>query len=149
MTLIAICGQIGSGKDTIAEYLVSHHSFHRVSFASSLKDSVSAIFGWDRMMLEGLSKDDREIRDEVDEWWAERLSIPNLTPRWVLQHWGTEVCRDGFHEDIWIASLENKLRKIEGDTVISDCRFPNELIAVKAMGGTIVQVQRGGCPTWH
>ena len=30
-----------------------------------------------------------------------------ITPRWVLQYWGTEVCRNNFHSDIWVASVEN------------------------------------------
>ena len=46
--IIGICGFIGSGKDTIADYLVNFHEFRRESFASSLKDAVSAVFGWDR-----------------------------------------------------------------------------------------------------
>jgi hypothetical protein len=33
--------------------------------------------------------------------------MPTLTPRWILQYWGTEVCRRAFHDDIWIAALEN------------------------------------------
>jgi hypothetical protein len=75
--------------------------------------------------------------------------MPNLTPRWVLQYWGTEVCRQGFHDDIWIASLENKLRNSRDNVVISDCRFPNEIAAIRNQGGTIVWVQRGELPSWH
>ena len=149
MTLIAVRGQIGSGKDTVAEYLVNYHGFHRESFANSLKDSVAAIFGWDRAMLEGLTSEARAEREEVDIWWSVRLGIQNLTPRWVLQHWGTEVCRHGFHDDIWIASLENKLRHITHDVVISDCRFPNEVAAIKAAGGRVIEIQRGPKPEWH
>ncbi len=51
--LIGLVGLIGSGKDTVAERLVSHHGFVRDSFAKSLKDAVSNIFSWDREMLEG------------------------------------------------------------------------------------------------
>lgn len=53
MAIIGITGLIGSGKDTIADYLITSHSFKRLSFASSLKDAVSAVFGWNRDMLEG------------------------------------------------------------------------------------------------
>jgi len=147
--IIGICGFIGSGKDTIADYLVNLHHFRRESFASTLKDAVAQVFGWDRMMLEGRTKQAREWREQVDPWWAQRLGIPHLTPRFILQQWGTEVCRKNFHDDIWIASLENKLRNSKDDVVISDCRFPNEIKAIKQAGGIVVRVVRGPEPEWY
>ena len=147
--IIGICGFIGSGKDTIADYLVNLHHFRRESFANTLKDAVAQVFGWDRTMLEGRTKQAREWREQVDPWWAERLGIPHLTPRFILQQWGTEVCRKNFHDDIWIASLENKLRNSKDDVVISDCRFPNEIRAIKQAGGIVVRVVRGPEPEWY
>jgi hypothetical protein len=147
--IIGICGFIGSGKDTIADYLVNFHEFRRDSFASTLKDAVAAVFGWDRELLEGRTKSAREWREQVDPWWANRLNMPHLTPRWILQHWGTEVCRTGFHDDMWIASLENKLRTSGDNIVISDCRFPNEIKAIKAAGGMVIRVKRGEDPSWY
>jgi hypothetical protein len=67
----------------------------------------------------------------------------------MLQHWGTEVCRKGFHDDIWIASLENKLRNSTDDVVISDCRFPNEIKSIRDAGGIVVRVVRGPEPEWY
>jgi hypothetical protein len=147
--IIGICGFIGSGKDTVADYLVNFHEFRRESFASTLKDAVAAVFGWDRTMLEGRTKEAREWREQVDPWWAAKLDMPTLTPRWVLQYWGTEVCRKAFHDDIWIASLENKLRNSRDNVVISDCRFPNEIESLKRAGGNIIWVQRGSLPDWY
>ena len=147
--IIGVCGFIGSGKDTIADYLVNLHHFRRESFANTLKDAVAQVFGWDRTMLEGRTKQAREWREQVDPWWAQRLGIPHLTPRWILQNWGTEVCRKNFHDDIWIASLENKLRNSRDDVVISDCRFPNEIAAIKKAGGRVVRVVRGPEPEWY
>lgn len=147
--IIGITGFIGSGKDTAADYLVNFHGYRRESFAGSLKDAVSAVFGWDRDMLEGRTKESREWRERPDQWWANRLEIPHLTPRWVLQNWGTEVCRRGFHDDIWIASLENKIRSSKDSIVISDCRFPNEIKAIKAQGGKVIWIQRGELPDWY
>lgn len=147
--IIGICGFIGSGKDTVADYLVNFHEFRRESFASTLKDAVASVFGWDRTMLEGRTKEAREWREQVDPWWAAKLDMPTLTPRWVLQYWGTEVCRRAFHDDIWIASLENKLRNSRDNIVISDCRFPNEIESLKRAGGNIVWVQRGTLPDWY
>lgn len=146
--IIGICGFIGSGKDTIADYLVNIHQFRRESFANTLKDAVAAVFGWDRTMLEGRTKQAREWREQVDPWWSQRLNQA-ITPRWILQYWGTEVCRKGFHDDIWIASLENKLRTSQDDVVISDCRFPNEIKAIRDQGGVVLRVVRGPEPEWY
>jgi len=147
--IIGFVGFIGCGKDTAADYLVNVHGFRRDSFANTLKDAVAAVFGWDRILLEGRTKEAREWREQVDTWWADRLDMPNLTPRWVLQHWGTEVCRQGFHDDIWIASLENRLRKTKDNIVISDVRFPNEIKAIHTANGFVVRVQRGKDPEWY
>jgi hypothetical protein len=147
--IIGICGLIGSGKDTIADYLQNIHQFRRESFAHTLKDAVAAVFGWDRELLEGRTKESRAWREQVDPWWAQRLNMPELTPRWVLQYWGTEVARKSFHDDIWIAALENKLLKTTDDVVISDCRFPNEIEAIKRAGGIVIRVTRGPEPEWY
>ena len=146
--IIGIVGFAGSGKDTIADYLQNIHQFRRESFAHTLKDAVAAVFGWDRDMLEGRTRESREWREQVDSWWTERLSMP-VTPRLVLQVWGTEVARKSYHDDIWIASLENKLRKTHDDVVISDCRFPNEIRAIKVAGGIVIRVVRGPEPVWY
>ena len=146
--IIGICGLIGSGKDTTADYLVNVHQYRRDSYANTLKDVVSAVFGWPRDMLEGRTKHSREWREQVDAWWATRLGMPDLTPRYVLQYWGTDVLRNHFHNDIWIASMENKLRTMQDDIVISDCRFPNEIKSIKNAGGLVIRVQRGPDPEW-
>jgi hypothetical protein len=147
--IIGVCGFIGSGKDTIADYLVGFHGYRRDSFAGTLKDAVAAVFGWDRELLEGRTPEARAWREQVDPWWAERLGMPNLTPRWVLQYWGTEVCRKGFHDDIWIAALEARLSRRTDNTVISDVRFPNEIQSIRNAGGKIVWVKRGELPSWY
>jgi len=146
--IIGFVGLIGAGKDTAADYLVNTHGFRRDSFAGTLKDAVAHVFGWDRTLLEGRTKEAREWRECVDPWWSQRLGMPHLTPRWVLQYWGTEVCRQGFHDDIWIASIENKMRKTKDNIVISDVRFPNEIKSIHNAGGQVIRVKRGPDPKW-
>ena len=145
--IVGFVGFIGSGKDTAADYLVNFHGFRRDSFASTLKDAVACIFCWYRTLLEGRTKESREWREQEDTWWSTRLDM-KITPRWILQNWGTEVCRNGFHNDIWIASLENKIRKTQDNIVITDVRFPNEITAIKNAGGKVFRIKRGPDPDW-
>lgn len=146
--ILGVTGFIGSGKDTVADYLCTFHGFKRVSFAASLKDAVSAVFGWDRELLEGSTKTSREWREQKDEWWSNRLQM-DITPRWVLQYWGTDVLRNHFHTGIWVASVENKLRQTKDNIVITDCRFANEVRAIKDVGGTTMRISRGPKPDWY
>ena len=128
--LIGLVGLIGSGKDTVAERLVSHHGYVRDSFAKSLKDAVSNIFSWDREMLEGKTDSSRHWREQPDKFWSERFGKP-VTPRWVLQYFGTEVCRQGMLDSIWIDSC---LARYKGqNTVISDTRFVNEIKNIRIL----------------
>ena len=144
--IVGICGLIGSGKGTAADILVNEHGFKKVSFADSLKDAVAAVFNWPRYLLEGDTDASRAWREKVDPWWEERLGIPGLTPRMILQLWGTEVCRDNFHSNIWIHSLEAKLGS--GNYVIPDTRFPNEIDMIQRLGGRVWRVKRGEDPAW-
>jgi len=147
--IIGLVGLIGSGKGTVASYLVKKHNFRNISFAGHLKDAVACVFRWPRTLLEGDTEYSRAWREEVDTWWANRLNIPHLSPRWILQNWGTEVLRYGFHDDIWIASLENQLlEEANQNFVISDVRFPNEIKMIQNIGGEIWRINRGNLPEW-
>lgn len=146
--IIGICGLIGSGKGTVADILIDEQGFKKVSFADSLKDAVSTVFNWPRHLLEGDTQESREWREQIDTWWAERLGIPTLSPRWVLQYWGTDVCRNGFHQDIWIASLERKILSKKGNYVVPDTRFPNEIEMIQKLGGKVWRIKRGTDPDW-
>ena len=155
--IVGVCGLIGSGKGTVADILVSEHGFVKISFADSLKDAVATVFGWQRPLLEGDTDESRAWRERIDVWWAKRLDIPHLTPRWVLQQWGTEVCRDSFHRDIWIASMERKIYEAkltcaenfsEPRIVIPDTRFVNEVDMIQRLDGQVWWVRRNQEPQW-
>lgn len=155
--IVGVCGLIGSGKGTVADLLIEEHNFIKISFADSLKDAVAAVFSWDRALLEGDTEESREWREKRDPWWADRLGFADLTPRWVLQMWGTEVCREGFHKDIWIASVERKIHESiltctenysAPRIVIPDTRFTNEINMIQRIDGQVWCVKRGKDPEW-
>jgi hypothetical protein len=145
--IIGICGLQGSGKDTLGSILVEKYGFKKLSYEGVLKDIVSILFGWSRDMIEGSTKESREWREKVDEWWATRLQIPNLTPRYVLQYFGTDLFRVHFHSDIWVAAVERQLQMYP-NVVITDCRFPNEISMLKNTGAKLIKIIRGELPDW-
>lgn len=142
--LIGLVGLIGSGKDTVADFLVKNHQFKRDSFAKSLKDAVSAIFGWDRALLEGDTAESRMWRERIDAYWSGKLGRA-VTPRYILQFWGTEIMRGHFHDNIWIDSFATRYNG--GNIVISDTRFINEINTIKRLQGKVVLVRRAAIPT--
>ena len=150
MNTIGLLGNIGSGKNTVAQYLATKGCIP-TSFAGPLKDLCASIFGWEMELLEGETEESRQFRESVDIYWSKQLSIPEFTPRLALQLIGTDVMRNHFHENIWINSLEYRVKKLHHKNqcvVISDCRFRNEVDLIKKVGGTIILVQRAEKPEW-
>lgn len=149
--VVGLVGFIGSGKDTVAKMLVGKDCVQD-SFASPLKDLCASIFGWRRELLEGDTIESRDFRETPDMFWTKKLGISNFTPRLALQLLGTDVMRNHFHEDIWLNSLEYRIRQRHADetcVVISDARFRNELNLIHQMNGVIIWVQRGEMPEWY
>ena len=149
MALVGLVGFIGSGKGTVAGTLVKNHGYRADSFAASLKDACSSIFDWPRELLEGDTIASRKWREQPDAWWGEKLGIENFTPRFALQHMGTDVLRQHFNPNIWFLTLENRYRKSpEQHVVISDVRFQNEVKFIQENNGILVRVIRGEEPWW-
>jgi hypothetical protein len=151
MNTIGLLGNIGSGKNTVAQYLATKGCIP-TSFAGPLKDLCANVFGWDRDLLEGETDESRQFRETVDMFWSKKLSISNFTPRLALQLIGTDVMRNHFNENIWISSLEYRVKKLHHQNecvVISDCRFQNEVKIIQAMNGIIILVEREEKPEWY
>jgi hypothetical protein len=146
--IIGICGLIGSGKDTIAEHLIATQNFEKVSFADKLKDAVAEMFEWDRELLDGKTDQSRFWREQVDQFWT-RETGRTITPRLVLQEFGTECMRDGFYDGIWVSLTKKKLLdNPHKNFVIPDVRFPNEAKMLHEVGGQVWRVKRGADPKW-
>ena len=145
--IIGLIGLINSGKGTVGSMLIEQ-GFQHESFANSLKDATASIFNWDRAMLEGDTSASRAQRETVDEWWNERLQIPDFTPRVALQILGTDILRNHFHADIWVLSMEARIKDAKQNVVITDVRFPNEVRSIRELGGKIVRIKRGDDPEW-
>ena len=146
--IIGICGLIGSGKGTVADILVDYHDFKKISFADKVKDGVAAVFGWDRALLEGDTDRSRLWREKVDEYWTKETGR-EITPRLVLQEFGTDCMRMGFYDAIWVSLVKKHMvENPHYNYVIPDVRFPNEMAMIRELGGQVWQVRRGELPLW-
>lgn len=128
-SIIALTGPKGCGKSTAAKLLIDIKKFHRHSFAKPLKE-----------MIKCLGVDERHVNGELKEIPCEELC--GKSPRFGMQTIGTEWGRDIMHPNLWVNAWKNTLP--EGNVVCDDLRFPNELVELKKMGGTIIEISRPG-----
>jgi hypothetical protein len=148
--IIGVVGFKGSGKDAFGQHFVDQHSFKLESYANPLKDALASIMVWERDLLEGSTKESRAWRETPDQYWSKVFGKP-VTPRWTMQHFGTEVVRGHFLADMWVESMRKRLLEAQErgeDVVVTDCRFPNEIALIRDLGGVVVRVRRGDEPRW-
>lgn len=145
--IIGICGLIGSGKGSVGDILVEK-GYTKVSFADKLKDGVATIFGYNRAMLEGDTDESRSWREQTDEFWSKETGR-TITPRIILQEFGTDCMRNGYYDGVWVSLLKQQILDNPGDYVIPDVRFRNEQDMIRELGGEIWRVQRGDVPEWY
>jgi hypothetical protein len=101
-------------------------------------------------LLEGDTSESRKWREEVDPYWSAKFGY-TITPRTMLQQFGTNVCREHLNDNIWINCTEKKIQnnqKNKLDTIITDVRFPNEVTMIRNAGGRVFCVKRGPDPEW-
>ena len=122
--IIALCGYKGSGKDTVAEYLVQKYKYNHYKISEKLKEVIKLLFN--------LNDDDLERnKDEINDKWG-------IEPRKIMQFIGTDMFQYKLQElfpniekTFWIKSLftDELINKIENENhrvVISDLRFLHE-----------------------
>lgn len=172
MLILGLTGAAGAGKDTVADYLSERYGFVKLAFAGVLRQEVQKAFGLPDQSL----FHDRALKEEptstlslsncLDEDFV-RLALPlverlhhssdvsalfrPLSPRRVLQWWGTEYRRaqDGAY---WVESLERCLHAFlfsfvypehrPTRFVITDCRFENERAWVHDLSGNVWHIHR-------
>lgn len=145
--IIGICGLIGSGKGTVGDTLVEQ-GYKKISFADKLKDGVATIFGYDRAMLEGDTDESRAWREQEDSFWTQETDR-KITPRIILQEFGTDCMRNGYFDGVWVSLLKKHIMDNPGNYVVPDVRFRNEQDMIRELGGQIWRVQRGDVPEWY
>jgi len=134
--LIGIVGHPSCGKSSVAEILEGM-GYRLQAFADPLKESLAVA-----------------LRIPVDVFYdpkKKNIPLPEVygkSPRELMQKIATEGYRDLVHADVWVdvwkRSIEDARKEGIQDIVVDDVRFPNELKALKEMGGLLVAIDRPG-----
>lgn len=136
---IFLSGKKGSGKTTVANYLVKKHEFCLLGFKDALVKTCSDLFNIPQNWFSEL-----EYKEKAIEKYQ-------LSPREIMQRFGTDVCRE-ICEDFWIDKFIDKYEEMiahpltwwsDGKVklVCDDLRFPNELQCAMGMGGRLLRVR--------
>lgn len=138
--LIGLVGKKQSGKDTMADYMITysnehyHHDFIKISFAQPLKTIVKELFSLQEEQLHDSNK-----KETVIPQW-------NKTPRQLLQWLGTDILKKYVGDDIFIIHLENRIKQERERNpgigiIVTDVRFENEAALIRRLNGTLIRVQ--------
>jgi hypothetical protein len=179
--IVLLVGQAGSGKDTVADLLVKNHNGVKISLAAPIKTFAQIVFGFSDHQLYGPSSAraetvrvlggfDSMVYDNYNaarwlmdifgtthhaEDWYNKYILPHkeVSARHVLQTFGTE-CGRAVNPDVWVdVAIESAKAQLATKdlVVIPDGRFRNEVLAVKAVGGTVIQIRNpdGVSPESH
>jgi len=150
--IIGLNGKIGSGKDTIADFLVKEYGFTKLGFSDVMYDAVCAL--WGISLEEALEwKNNHGNSIDLVEVNIDVSDTVRYTYTWRehLQLFGTEMGRRVFGEDFWIDQFNRKYIHGLSDEefeavryVVRDVRFNNEAENLVDIGGDIWQVHRPG-----
>jgi rhodanese-related sulfurtransferase len=132
-TLVGLIGRKGSGKDTAAVTLTAH-GHRNVKFAGALKSMIRALLAY-----QGLDEETVERMVEGDLKEVPTPYLAGRTPRFAMQRLGDEWGRQLMDENFWVEVTKPLLR--EGNVVVTDVRYPNEVAAVEEAGGVPIGVQ--------
>jgi len=147
LVVIGLTGRAGSGKSTVAARLLALYGGERLPFALPLK-RLLRLFLEDQGVASALAH--RMTDGDLKEVPSDHLG--GATPRRAMQTLGTEWGRclsASLWVDAWRRSAEELRRRVSaaGETILlvaDDVRFPNEVEAIRALGGLVVRIDRPG-----
>jgi len=118
MKIILLSGWSGSGKDTVADYLVARHNYKKFAFANPLKDLASQLYTFPRELA-----DSQEGKRQL---WS--VGYSEKTIRQILLD-VARIDKSRFGDDIYANEIATQIAKESPDSniVISDTRYLNEI----------------------
>lgn len=148
--IIAFAGRKQSGKTSSCEFVqnifsqMARKNSCIYNFADPLKKMCIEIFGLTYNQCYGSDENKNEF---VNCTWPDTETT--MTAREVMQYVGTNIFRK-MQYNVW---ADATIRKIQDEnlplSLIADCRFPNEVEAVKKAGGLILKLNRNPYNSSH
>ena len=146
MKIIGLGHYSRTGKDTFANALVQDITnrsggktrIKKIPFAWKLKDICHQLYAWDGLR-------EAEFYDTTEGEKFRDIKLPTIgkTPVEIWVAMGTPAVREQVYSDTWIDYLLKSALGLDV-LVIPDVRFPNEVAAIRQMGGTLIKVVRPG-----
>lgn len=141
MLIVSLSGYATSGKDATAKFFVQDYGFQRYAFADLMREALRQLDPY--VEAEGGFVRLTRLLDFSEGWDHAKVTYPEV--RRLMQVFGTEVGRSLLGDDVWVQALFNQLDREKPErVVITDCRFPNEIAAVREAGGFPLWVSRPG-----
>lgn len=127
--IIGLMGPKGSGKDTIADVLVSRHGFTKIAFADTLRRVASILYDIPEQEFTN-----RHLKDKCH---------PNLPPFLTRRDIVIQLSKVIKSLDPLVFT-SNMSRKLENSTnwVIPDVRFPHEVDYLERLNANLLYVYR-------
>jgi hypothetical protein len=146
--LIGLAGPIGTGKTTAAMHLIEARGFARIRFADPLKQMLANLLDTMGVPAETAG---RMVDGDLKETPTPLLE--GGSPRRAMQTLGAEWGRDLIGRDLWINAWRRAVSAAIAEAgqearpariVADDCRYPNEITAIRALGGRVIWIDRPG-----
>ena len=129
ISIIGIAGRARSGKDTIANFILTMQGGYRYSFADPIRNMLKAL---------GI--------DLSHPYWLENkeniIPVLGASPRRLMQTLGTEWGRKLINPDLWLIMATQHFAQQGPGMIIADIRFENEAKWVRNNGGIVIHVDR-------
>lgn len=113
------------------------------NFADVLKQDICInILGLKYRQCYGTDDDKNEPTDLI-------INNRKATAREIMQYVGTDIFRN-IKKDVWVSATINKIILNQSKvSIISDCRFPNEVDSIKKLGGEVLRLKRNKLQSDH
>ncbi len=128
--LIGLAGRKGVGKDVVADVLTGC-GFQKRALALPLKTACRDLFLLSDDQLWGDSK------EVIDKRYGK-------SPRELMQLLGTDFLRNMISRTFWTDRFREWYKAQDGEVVVSDVRFFNEVELIHELGGRVILIKREG-----
>lgn len=127
--IVGLAGYKGSGKSSVADFLVARYGFESIPFAGPLKDMMRAA-GSTESEIEG------DLKETSRDW------LCGKTPRHAMQTLGTEWGRELIGADFWTGLWARRVAATTKHVVVPDLRFLTEARTLRSLGARLYFVER-------